>query len=588
MNQDQQGRPWLALLICLMLAFGMTAPAWLAEVPSFIGHWDALDLPGSIWAHWWAAEALSSGANPFVDTVSFRPIGLDPVLQYNLFDALLGAPWISIFGVVVGYNIATIVALCTTGLGAYALGRSVKLSGTSAIFVAVAIQSSSAVSLELYEGRLSQFLLVFFLLGLALLNRLLHEPPRASIALGLGICTAATALVYWYAGLFFLIAAGAFTLVGGVQWTRKRLAWLLCSVAIGAVIVMPFVLDLVGQWDALPGMARATAGGSAHTNAVSLKSGHEIAIENSRWFLWPFLSRAHQEAGHQLSIILWVLVGVAARLKGVRLAGWGAVAAIGWMLALGPVYHGYDTTSEIAAPFGWLKASSAVFSRLWWPQRFEILTVIGVSVIAGLGLEHWLHGRKRAPWWWALSLVCLIADAPLRSGLLPVRASAAPQTHPELYRGLSGAVITTPIRPSVRILNHQRWAQTQHGMPILNGNGEHIEGHAPSAWIAWVDNSRILSGLITLGTDKALSMTVHPGDVQYLLDGEFRYVSVDPTVYGSRAGKNWAATHAAVFSQLWGKPVQRYRGGAVWEIQPITEDIPISVVYLNDRDRQHR
>ena len=587
-TQPDRGRPWLALLVCMALAVWMTSPAWLAPEPRFIGHWDALDLPGSIWAHWWVADALSAGANPFVDTLSFRPTGLNPVLQYNLLDAVVGAPWIWIFGPVTGYNIATVMALCSTGLGAYYLGRSAQMSGASAVFVAVAIESSSAVSLELYEGRLSQFLLIFFLLSLALLGRLLHEPPRASIAIGLGVCAAATALVYWYAGLFFLIAAGAFTVVGGARWTRERLLWFLCSAAIGGIIVAPFVADLAASWDMLPGMTRATEGSVTPTNVVSLKSGHEIAIENSRWFLWPLVSRAHQEAGHQISLLIGVLAVFATRQKSSRVAGWGAMAAVGWLLALGPVYHGYDTSSDITAPFGWLQSASALFSRLWWPQRFEILTAIGLAVMAGLGLDRWLDGRKRAGFWWVLSLVCVVADSPLRSGVLPVRSSVVPETHPELYSGLSGAVITTPIRPGVRILNHQRWAQTQHGMPILNGNGEHIPGHAPAAWTTWVDGSRILKGLITLGMDKALTLTVHPSDVQYLLDGDFQYASVDPTVYGSTMGKNWAATHGAVFSQLWGPPVRRYRGGAVWAIKPITDDIDVTAVYLKGRDRRVR
>ena len=104
------GRPVLAVLVCAFLTLGMTWPAWVADTPSFIGHWDALDLPGSVWAHWWVQHAIASGASPFTDTVSFWPVGLDPVLQYNLLDALMGAPWIALFGVVDGYNLATAVA----------------------------------------------------------------------------------------------------------------------------------------------------------------------------------------------------------------------------------------------------------------------------------------------------------------------------------------------------------------------------------------------------------------------------------------------------------------------------------------------
>ena len=584
----ERGRPWLALLICTVLTAWMTWPAWVADEPGFIGHWDALDLPGSVWAHWWVQHALTTGQSPFVDTVSFWPVGLDPVLQYNLLDAAVGAPWIALFGVIDGYNLATAAALTTTGLGGYVLGRSVKLSGRSAIFAAVAIQSSSAVALELYEGRLSQFLLVFFLLGLSALFRLLHDPPQLKVAVGLGVCAAATALVYWYAGLYFLLAAAALALLGRVSWSRQRTLLFGLSAAIGAAMVLPFVLDLAGEWASLPGMARNTEGSDALTNYVSTKSGVDIATENSRWWLWPLISRANQEAGHQMSVVVLLLSAVALRYRCTRIGGWLGVAAIGWVLALGPVFHGYSSTGTVSAPFGWLQSASPVFARMWWPQRFEVLTAIGLAIVAGFGLDRWLKSRTRGRLWWGLAVILAVADAPLRSGVLPVRASPAPEAHLPLYRDLDGPLLTTPIRPDVRTLNHQRWLQTLHEQPMLNGNGEHIPGHAPDEWVSWVDGSRLLDSLVDLQTEQEATFTVDPQDVAYLLDAGFRYAVTDPTVYGGPTGRNWAATHGTVFRQLWGSPIQRHRGGAVWAIQPITEPVTVTARYLQRGDRIRR
>ena len=581
----QLGRPWAALMICSVLALGMTGPAWWADAPSLIGHWDALDLPGSVWAHWWVHHALQEGSSPFVDTVSFWPIGLDPVLQYNLLDALLGTPWIALLGVVDGYNVATLAALISTGMGGYVLGRAVGLTGPSAVFVAVAIQSSSAVALELYEGRLSQFLLVFLLLALAALARLLHQDGSWRLAVGLGVSAAATALVYWYAGLYFLLAGAALVAFSRARWTRPRMTHLAIAAVTGAVTVMPFVMDLVGQWSTLPGMGRNLEGIQAATNWVSTKSGVEIATENSRWWLWPILSRANQEAGHQLSLVVLALTVVALRARRPALMGWLAVAGIGWVLALGPFIHGYSTTTTVSAPFGWLQSLSPLFARMWWPQRFEILTAIGLAVAAGMGLDRVLKNRKRGGLGWALVLVLVVADAPLRSGVLPVRASEVPEYAAPLYRGLAGPLLTTPLQPSVRVLNHQRWIQTQHGQPILNGNGEHIPGHAPAQWEAWVGQSRLLAALLTLQESGELEVTIEPNDVDMLIDAGFRYAVADPTVYGDSSGRNWAATHGSVFSALWGSPLQRHRGGAVWAIEPIAAPVPLSARYLQRGDR---
>jgi len=564
----------------------MTGPVWVAEEPSFIGHWDALDLPGSIWAHWWVAESIANGQNPFVDTVSFQPIGLDPVLQYNLIDAIVGAPWVWLLGLRVGYNVATVVALTTTGFGAYILARNAQMTWRGAIFVAIALQSSSTMALELYEGRLSQFLLVFLLLSLAALQKLIHTARNGKVAIWLGVSAALTALVYWYAGLFLILAATAMIVVSRKQLNRQRLTWLIYSAAVGALCVLPFVSELASQWASLPGMQRGTEGATFATNIVSLKTGHDIAIENSRWVLWPVLSRANQEAGHQIGLLSLLFVFFALRQKSSGLRPWLTMAAIGWVLALGPVFHGYSSTTEITAPLGWLQELSPIFARMWWPQRFEILTALGVSMAAGMGLDLWLKERKKSTIWWILAVMLSVADAPLRSGVLPSRASVEPTVYPDLYKGLDGAVITTPIHPPVQILNHQRFAQTQHGLPIINGNGEHIPGHAPDAWTEWVKASKILMGLSTLQTDQSVDITIEPKDVQYVIDAGFRYASVDPSVYPTSVGRNWAATHGAAFSQIWGEPLRRHRGGAVWAIKPIHAPITVSARYLNDRDRR--
>ena len=561
-----QGRPWLAIFICLALALWMTGPVWIAEEPSFIGHWGALDLPGSVWAHWWVAASLADGHSPFIDTVSFHPIGLDPVLQYNIIDAIVGAPWVWLFGVRIGYNVATVIALTTTGFGGYILGRGAQMSWRGAIFVAFAIQSSSAIALELYEGRLSQFLLVFFLLALAALQKLIHTHPNGKTALWLGVSAALTALVYWYAGLFLILAAAVMIGVSRSQLNRQRLMWIGCSVIVGAALVLPFVAELASQWSSLPGMQRSTADPTFTTNVVSLKTGREIAVENSRWILWPLLSRANQEAGHQLGLIPVLFVVLALRQKKTGLASWLTIAAFGWVLALGPVFHGYSSSTDVSAPFGWLQDLSPLFARMWWPQRFEILTAVGISMAAGFGIDLWLKDRQKATYWWFLALFLCVADAPVRSGVLPSRASVEPTVYPGLYEGLDGAVITTPIHPPVQILNHQRFAQTQHELPIINGNGEHIPSHAPAAWTRWIDNSKVLTALNTLQIDHSVDINIDPTDIQYLIDAGFKYASVDPSVYGTPVGRNWAATHGTVFTQLWGEPIRRHRGGAVWAV----------------------
>ena len=578
----------MPLLVCLLLAFWMTGPVWVADEPSLVGHWGALDLPGSVWAHWWVIDSLHQGANPFVDTVSFHPFGLDPVLQYNLLDAVVGAPWVLLAGLRVGYNLATIAALTTTGIGGYLLAKHCGLRLMGALFAAVTIQSSSAVALELYEGRISQVMLVFFLLSLTSLVRLIRSKSTVRTAIGLGCTAAATALIYWYSGLFLLLTAAIILLFCSKQLDKQRLSMLTISTVVGLGLTLPFVLELVQQWDTLPGMTRGAADANGSANFVSLKTGQEIATDNSRWPLWPIMSRADQEAGHQIGLVTLLLTVMAFRWKLPNKAQWMGVAGFGWIMALGPKLHGYDETMDISMPFGWMQEFVPTFNRMWWPQRFEVLTAIGLAIVAGMALDHWLKNRSHASKWFAVILCLSVFDAPIRSGVLPVRASVVPESNPSLYEGLSGAILTTPARPNVGILNNLRWMQTIHGLPIQNGNGEHIPGHRPPGYTEWIDSNPIFEAMTRLHRQRKVTATIQPEHVQALIDAGFEYAVADPGVYGHKSGRNWTVTHGRFFEPLWGKPIKVSKGGAVWRITPIDQSVQIDAEYAQGKARQLR
>jgi hypothetical protein len=525
------------------------------------------------------------GANPFVDTMSFVPFGLSPVHQYNLLDAIIGSPWVLLTDTRIGYNLATVVALTTTGMGGYALARSTGTGQRGALFTAVAIQASSAVSLELYEGRLSQFLLVFILLALAALLTLIRSGGGLKIAVVLGVCTAATAGVYWYAITYFLPAALVIVLTHRHKLGREQLRWIAIGGLIGMGLILPFAIELLGTWSTLPGMARNGSSEAASTNLVSGLSGLQVAIDNSRWPLWPLIGADNQEHGHQISPLVLLLSLFAFRWKQAGRWTWLGVAIIGWIMAMGPRLHGYEAATDISMPFAWVGMIFPPFERMWWPQRFEVLCAIGLSVLAGAALERWLTNRPRAQLLWVASLLLIVLDAPLRSGVLPVRASVTPTINMELYSGLDGPIFTTPVWPNVGQLHRLRWLQTQHELPFQNGNGEHIPSHRPPKYTEWMSQNALIKALDKLKRNQRLKARVEPEDIQHLIDAGFRYVVVDPYIYGDDGGRIPAATHSSVFGQLWGSPIRTDRGGAVWRIEPIDGAIELSIKTARRNDR---
>ena len=568
-------------LMCLLIAIGMTGPVWVSQDPSLVGLWEALDLSGSVWTHWWTADALARGTNPFVGTHSFLPFGLKPVFQYNLLDAIIGAPWVWLAGVQHGYNLACVTALTTTGLAAYHLARTTGITRSGALLSALIIESSSFVALELETGRISQVTLVFLLLALAFLIRVIERPHDNAQAIGLGLAAAATALVYWYFG-FALVLASIILLIGHRKaLTQRHLLALGLGGAIASLLTLPFAVDLMGQWNTLPGVLR---GG---TNAAMVEQGREIAIMNGRWFLWPIIGSEGVNK-HQLGLITLGLTALSVRNRVPQWKSWIAVATVGWLLAMGPVLQGFNEPTEISLPFGWLQMFLPTFDRMWWPYRFEILTLIPCAVLAGHALDGLVKGRKRPTLWLGSALVLSLIDAPLRTDSLPVQSSPAPDIQAELYQDIDGPIFTTPVRPGRAEAERLLYAQTIHGQPTQNGDGEHISGHTPPGYDDWMDESRLVGVLTTLASKGSVQSTLTPEDVDVLLDAGFEYAAADASIYTQSNGKNLAATHGRVFEAIWGRPQRVTRSGAIWKISPIQDEVIIDVQYVRGNDRSTR
>jgi hypothetical protein len=225
---------------------------------------------------------------------------------------------------------------------------------------------------------------------------------------------------------------------------------------------------------------------------------------------------------------------------------------------------------------------------MWWPQRFEVLTTVAVAILAGIGFDRFTAARGSRLQWLVLALLLCLGDTPLRSGVLPIKADPVPETTPALYADLEGPLLTTPVLPPVGLSMIALYTQTLHGQPILNGDGEHIPAHRPAGFTAFVEDNSMLSALVELGRTGAVEVSIKPAAVQALHDAGFAYAVADPASFPGPIGRNWAATHAHFFQQLWGPARRRIRGGAVWKVQPISETKTISVRFASGKERQPR
>ena len=569
------------------LAVAITLLAWTADDPVILGLWEALDVTGSVWSHWWTADALSRGVSPFIGTHSYLPVGLEPVLQYNLLDGIIHAPFVLLLGPQTGYNAALAFAWFASGWAGFSVARSAGRSVAASVFAGTLVQASSTVLFEAHEGRISQVTLVFFLLALREAAVWLQAGPNLWSGVRLGLLAAATAMVYWYYGFALILALVVLACVCRERFDRRSVVPLAVAAVVGAALTVPFALELLREWTALPGVSRLEDIDVTALDPDSRKSGLTVAIEASRWPLWPFMRDASSQYGHQLSPLALLACVVAVRAKSIQARAWLAVALLGWILAMGPVLRYGDTITDIRLPFWYLQEWVPTFSRMWWPQRFELLTVVGGAMAAAVGLDHWLERRRHRKRWAVLAVLLCVVDAPVRSGLGPIAITPTPPSYPALYDSVDGPILTVPVLPEISEAMRLQWNQTVHGLPTQNGDGEHIPSHRPPGFTAFMESNGLIRALKVLHIEGTVDIVIEPSDVAELIDSGFEFAVTDPAVFGSKPRAR-AAAHGEVFKALWGEPIHRYRGGAVWRISALDSPVVVRTRLRSGRERQSR
>ena len=209
-------------------ALVQTRNAFFSPVAVILGGADEPDWTGTLWTYWWTWKALLSGANPTVASHNLFPVGLDPVAQYNLLDALLLGWLVPVVGPTRGYNLCGLLVLMLAGWTGMTMARHLGATRWAAVCTGLLLQSSTMVTVEVTGGRLSQALLPFAGLAFVGLLRLFRTETDRAHAVRTGLFTAGTALVYWYAALF--VALGA--LPTAVHAIRRRWRSLLVAMTV--------------------------------------------------------------------------------------------------------------------------------------------------------------------------------------------------------------------------------------------------------------------------------------------------------------------------------------------------------------------
>lgn len=589
--REAEGRParrWLLVLTLTALFVGLavfqTWSAWGTRQTVLIGGGDEPDWTGTAWTWWWTFYAIRHGLNPIDCPVVFHPIGQSPVAWYNLLDGLIGGPLMYAFGPATGYNATVVVALASCGLGGWTLARLVGASPLAAVLAGIAIQTSNYVLYEVQAGRISQAFLVFWLVGLGMLDRLLRGRDSRRLAIAAGLAVALTHLEYWFYGLFLTFAA----IILLVAWAKRfdgeigRRLLLAAGVAIG--VVAPFVISLVRRFDQLPGVGRAAEAwidyGALDRDEFSLAN----AIHESSGLLWVFRSTTGQLADRSLAAPLLLLAFAGLLYKPLGRLRWLALLAFGWVMALGPYVRWFDgTVLPLRLPYLAFYDWFPFFSRLWWPGRFAPFVVAGAAVLAALhvdllsqALERWRAGSGRL-----LTVGITVATALWileTSPYMPLLSDPPRSVDSRVYPMMDGPILTTPVLGTDSRARHLLWFQIVHEQPILTGLGAHLEGHRPPGYEDYVRGNSLLRALAAVSAGEVVAGPVRAADVDALIDDGFRWAVVDARAFLQGWQPKFGRAFSQVFMALWGPPDVRGSSASAWRVEPITGDITLPYI----------
>ncbi|MBP9073448.1 MAG: hypothetical protein KBG20_14170, partial [Caldilineaceae bacterium] len=206
----------------------------------------------------------------------------------------------------------------------------------------------------------------------------------------------------------------------------------------------------------------------------------------------------------------WALVR--SRLPKARSQGWFWLISTGifWLLTLGPTVRVMGQDTGVPGPFG-LVSLLPFFSGNRYPSRYAIMLMLGVAVLAAVGLAALLRRLARSPLHpftrsplLLISVISIIFLAEHLSVPMPINDSRVPPIYQQIA-AVPGdfAVLELPTgwRNGARVLGKsdlvimmQQWAQAEHDKRRLGGNTSRNPGYK----FDYFTNAPLLGDLIAL------------------------------------------------------------------------------------------
>lgn len=443
----------------------------------------------NIWNLWWVQQALATFQNPFQTPLLYYPEGADLHLQtLNISNGILAAPITWLFGPIAAFNSMVVLAFALAGLGGYGLALRVSGHRAAAFIGGLALTFSPFHMTKLWDGQLEMIALQWLPLYVLFLLRAVEDESYGDALLA-GLFLALIGYTSWYYFLFFAIYSALFALIWLLAppqlparastsitlWQDRRLRMFtqlllagMASVLLLLPILQPSLRDVGGGSDDGGGIAEMFG----YLKIIHSADLGDFWLPSALHPLWGAAVTQYGERIHPyiaawniaLGYLAILLTGIALVVKRRAAWRWALIAAIGLILALGPILQIGGMQTGIPLPYAILSLLPGV-SIAHRPSHFVVITVVLLAPLVALGMRallEWLPANRR-------QLVSIIVGGLLIFEFAPPNWPII-QSQPDVYysqiAGSGGAVIDLPPRPesSVPLV-----AQMVHGLPLMGG-----------------------------------------------------------------------------------------------------------------------
>ena len=355
----------------------------------------------NLWNMWWFKTAILSGQNPYFTHLLHHPAGITLVGHtLNPFNCVLAVPADALFGQPAAYNLVFLFSFVASVFFMYLWVRDLGAPPLAA-FLAGAVFTFSPYHFAHGQGHMQLTAMEWVPCFLWLSRRMWRAP---SVRGGL-LCGGALALVA-FCDLYYLVSC---CIIAGLSlflaaWRDWRRFWnrsLLQAVGVaigtfaltGGLLVFAVATAWLGG-ELMPG--HDAVYWAADLQAFVVPNwisawGHAFESVSGLWTGNP--AENSQYVGY--SVIALAVLSVRLKPTADRPWVWVGIAGLGFVLALGPRLHwGGQILQNVPMPFGVIEKILPFLRLSGAPTRWCFLTVVAVSILAGLGAGALMEGAQ--------------------------------------------------------------------------------------------------------------------------------------------------------------------------------------------------